>query len=55
MCRAESLLKAEAKVYDFWPSDGLSPLPNAVELAQEMELLVYGGIGAYEGLADSNA
>ena len=48
MARAEALLKAEASVYDFAPSDGMEPPKHAMELALEMELLIYGVGGAYE-------
>ena len=48
MQHAEGVLKTEARVYDFWPSDGMQPPPHFLELAQEMELIVYGYLGAYE-------
>lgn len=48
MRQAEVVLKAESDRYGFAPSDGMQPPPHSIELAREMEIIMYGIAGAYD-------
>ena len=54
MCAAQ-VLRAEAAVYDFEPTDSIVYTRTHAELCQEMELLLYGRIGHYEEVCGGTA
>ena len=47
LSRAERVLRHEAEVYEFAPSDAMAPSKHLIEISQEMEMLMYGQLGFY--------